>query len=148
MTSISVECDTGNADIRHCLYAAAFLVPGVTDVRYEAPVWRFEIERPVDKALLTQRLAKLVARFSNPPVAPREIFRNDPPAGAQLPGLPAELSFARPIALGLNVYSAEFARLVRFSMPRSFAALPPNFIRARSPTQISFRSKVCGRRTT
>jgi hypothetical protein len=125
MTSISVECDAGNADIRQCLYAAAFLVPGVTDVRYEAPVWRFELDQPVDTALLTDRLAKLVARFGNPPVAPREVFRNDPPAGASLPGLPAELSFAQPIALGLNVYSAEFARLVRFldaEIVRRFAA--------------------------
>ncbi len=125
MTKIRVECDAGSADVRQCLYAAAFLVPGIRSVDYDAPTWHFEIERPVDATLLAERLGKLVKRFSNPPIEPREVFRNDPPAGANLPGLPAELPFVRPIGLGLNVYSAEFASLVRFldaEIVRRFAA--------------------------
>jgi seryl-tRNA synthetase len=125
MAALTIACDAASADLKQCLYAAAFLVPGVTGGRYEAPNWHFELDRATDEAVLKERLARLVARFPKSPAGAREVFRLDPPEGQVLRGLPAELPFVHPIALGLNVYAPEFARLVRFldaALVRRYAA--------------------------
>ena len=135
---VTIENDIGAADLRQCIYGAAFLVPGVRDVGYDPPVWRFELEGPVDSDVLKTRLSRLIARFAQKPAVAPPVFRNDPPAGAKLPGLPGELPYTRNVALGLNAYSGELARLLRYlddAIVRRFAPVfrpreeaYPNFI--------------------
>lgn len=121
--------DAGTADLRQCLYAAAFLVPGVEDVRYEAPDWHFTLAAPVDEAVLHARLTALVERYATPSSGAREVFRLDPPDSSELPGLPIPLPFAEPIAQGLNIWTGEFPSIVRFLdsaiMQRFAAAFHP-----------------------
>lgn len=111
---VEIARDPGGADLRQCLYAAAFLVPGVSDVTFADGIWRFALEQRTDAALLRQRLEALIVRFASPAVEPREVFRVEPPAGRAMPGLPTTLPATQSIGLGLNIYDAPFARLVRF----------------------------------
>lgn len=111
---VEIEREAGGADLRQCLYAAAFLVPGVQDVAYAHGKWRFELEQAVDEAALAARLDALIVRFAAPSAEPREVFKVEPAAGAPLPGLAERLPATQTIALGLHIFDAPFARLVRF----------------------------------
>lgn len=111
---VEITKDAEGADIRQCLYAAAFLCPGIEDVAYDKSVWTFRLERPFDRTLLSERLGRLVERFATPPIEPKVVFRLAPPASSAMPGLPDVLTSAQKIAPGLFIYDAAFSRIVRF----------------------------------
>lgn len=112
--TIEIARDANGADLRQCLYAAAFLIPGVVDVSYANGTWKFTIEGNTCRDLLTARLDALVRRYSAPIVEPKKIFELVPPPSVRLTGLPAELAGIDRIAQGLDIYSGDLARLVRF----------------------------------
>ena len=62
--SISIDYSVGNANADQCLYAAAFLVPGILDVKLDGNTWTFVTEYAVDSQLLERRLATIVARYT------------------------------------------------------------------------------------
>lgn len=111
---IEIARDPGQSDVRQCLYAAAFLMPGVTDVSYRDGTWRFEVDRPTNEATLASRLDATLARFAKPAQPVQSVFSLEPPAGARLPGLDAIGQPGQALAPGLFIYDAAFARLLRF----------------------------------
>jgi len=111
---VEIAREAGGADLRQCIYSAAFLVPGIADVAYRDGVWRFELAQEADRGLLQSRLAALIARYAAPAGEPREVFRVDVPEPHVMRGLPAALPATQTIALGLNIYDAPFAGFVRF----------------------------------
>lgn len=111
---IDVARDAGQSDVRQCLYAAAFLVPGVIDVGYQDGIWRFELDRAIERSLLEARVDALLARFAKPARSIQSVFSLEPHEGTRLPGLDVQSVPAQALTPGLFIYDAPFARLVRF----------------------------------
>ena len=121
---VSITRSVEGADLNQCLYAAAFLLPGISDVRYEDGDWMFVTDEPVDQSVLAQRLDALIARYTTASDEHDTLFEFSPHDDADMPGITNTAAIAQPIGLGLNVFSTFYARLIRFlddAMLRRFA---------------------------
>ena len=112
--TIEIARDPGASDVRQCLYAAAFLMPGLVDVSYKDGTWHFTADRPIDHDKLAVRLDATLLRFAKPAQATQSVFALEPPAGTKLPGLDVPALPAQELAPGLFIFDAAFARLLRF----------------------------------
>ncbi len=112
--TLQIPRDASGSDVPQCQYAAAFLVPGIADVSYDNGIWTFVLDQPADSELLSTRLGSLIERYRIEDATSNIAFQLEPPADAHLPGLPDVQPEAQEIALGLNIYDAPFARLIRF----------------------------------
>ncbi|QUS39094.1 hypothetical protein RPMA_09790 [Tardiphaga alba] len=127
LRSIEISRKADGADLRQCLYAAAFLVPGVIDVSYRDGIWEFALESSIDESLLTSRLDALITRYSAPASEPKKVFELAPVDGQQFPGLPSELAGVTRISQGLDIYSGLLSRLVRFLDDAILRRFAPSF---------------------
>ena len=111
---VSIERPVDGADLDQCLYAAAFLLPGISDVQYEEGTWLFVMDEHVDQSVLAQRLDALISRYATATGEPDTLFEFAPQSAADMPGVSNITAVAQPIGLGLNVFHTFYARLIRF----------------------------------
>ena len=125
--SYRLDRSLGDANADQCVYAAAFLVPGIVDVKLSGDTWTFHTMHPVNPQLLDDRLAKIIERYTTAGAISEVLMEFLPERVENLPGLENIETLGQEIALGLNVFDAPFARIVRFLDDAMLRRFGPEF---------------------